>query len=201
MKTMSAFTLIELLIVVAIIAVLAAIAVPNFLEAQTRAKISRVKGDFATIATAMESYCVDSGHYPTNGRSVVALSTPLAYVTTTPLWDPFAPTTDPDVNASGYGYMNFWEPGASEFFVFPVLPGAAGLAVKDCAWLLVSRGPDGFLESQDKATRAFTPETIRAAVLEMATGDYVYDPTNGTASEGDVPRTRKGELTRALAPM
>ncbi len=40
-----AFALIELPIVVAIIAILAAIAVPNFLEAQMRAKISKVKTD------------------------------------------------------------------------------------------------------------------------------------------------------------
>jgi prepilin-type N-terminal cleavage/methylation domain-containing protein len=58
MKT-KAFTLIELLIVVAIIAILAAIAVPNFLEAQTRSKISRVKADMRTIATALEMYYTD----------------------------------------------------------------------------------------------------------------------------------------------
>jgi prepilin-type N-terminal cleavage/methylation domain-containing protein len=59
-----AFTLIELLIVVAIIAILAAIAVPNFLEAQTRSKISRSQADMRTIATAIESYMVDYGSEP-----------------------------------------------------------------------------------------------------------------------------------------
>ena len=58
------FTLIELLIVVAIIAILAAIAVPNFLEAQTRAKISRVRADHRTIATGLEVYKVDTNKYP-----------------------------------------------------------------------------------------------------------------------------------------
>jgi prepilin-type N-terminal cleavage/methylation domain-containing protein len=59
-----AFTLIELLIVVAIIAILAAIAVPNFLEAQTRSKMSRAKADMRSIVTAIEAYAVDYNKYP-----------------------------------------------------------------------------------------------------------------------------------------
>jgi prepilin-type N-terminal cleavage/methylation domain-containing protein len=63
-RSASGFTLIELLIVVAIIAILAAIAVPNFLEAQTRAKVSRVKADLRTLLTAVETYHIDSNKYP-----------------------------------------------------------------------------------------------------------------------------------------
>lgn len=59
-----AFTLIELLIVVAIIAILAAIAVPNFLEAQTRAKVARILSDQRTYATALETYMIDNSAYP-----------------------------------------------------------------------------------------------------------------------------------------
>jgi type II secretion system protein G len=98
-----AFTLIELLIVVAIIAILAAIAVPNFLEAQTRSKTSRTKADMRTSATAMEAYYVDNNRYPICHRFGIALSnrdnsppqvlevlsTPVAYVTTAAFKDPF----------------------------------------------------------------------------------------------------------------
>ncbi len=63
-KATRGFTLIELLIVVAIIAILAAIAVPNFLEAQIRAKVSRVSSDMRTLAIGLEAFRVDNDEYP-----------------------------------------------------------------------------------------------------------------------------------------
>ena len=63
-KRTSAFTLIELLIVIAIILIVIAIAMPNFLEAQVRAQVIRVKGDLHGLSTAMEQYYQDFKVYP-----------------------------------------------------------------------------------------------------------------------------------------
>lgn len=59
-----AFTLIELLVVVAIISILASIALYNFLEAQTRAKIARAQSDMRTVSVGIESYYMDNTCYP-----------------------------------------------------------------------------------------------------------------------------------------
>jgi len=57
------FTLIELMIVVAIIGILAAIAIPNFIRFQLKAKSSEGKTNLAAIRTAEESYFSEFGTY------------------------------------------------------------------------------------------------------------------------------------------
>jgi len=57
------FTLIELMIVVAIIGILAAIAIPNFLKYQCRAKQSEAKAQLGAIRTNEESYIVEYDRY------------------------------------------------------------------------------------------------------------------------------------------
>ena len=47
-----------------IIAILAAIAVPNLLEAQVRAKVARAKADLRTLTLGLEAYAADWNIYP-----------------------------------------------------------------------------------------------------------------------------------------
>lgn len=71
------FTLIELMIVIAIIAILAAILVPNFIRARAQGQLTACKSNLKNIGTAMEMYSTDwSGHYPTSSGTAMTLLTP-----------------------------------------------------------------------------------------------------------------------------
>ena len=60
------FTLIELMIVIAIIAILAAILVPNFIRARAQGQLTACKSNLKNIGTALEMYSTDfAGRYPT----------------------------------------------------------------------------------------------------------------------------------------
>ncbi|MGA3171423.1 MAG: prepilin-type N-terminal cleavage/methylation domain-containing protein [Chthoniobacteraceae bacterium] len=55
------FTLVEIMIVVAIIALLAAIAVPNFLRARKRSQATRILEDLMQLDHANDQYAIDNG--------------------------------------------------------------------------------------------------------------------------------------------
>lgn len=190
-----AFTLIELLIVVAIIAILAAIAVPNFLEAQVRSKVSRVHSDLRTLATAFETYAVDWRRYPCGEKYLpsiippwkdnwgvlpIRLTTPIAYITTRP-FDPFV--------------------------AYAKLPGSGGFPVER-EWKTLYRTTQRFTMTgeinadwvnyyeksfPDYTTRlyiisSFGPDRDGDIVPHYVANPPLYDSTNGTISDGDVVR-------------
>lgn len=66
LKKSSGFTLIELMIVVAIIGILAAIAIPNFMNYQCKAKQSEAKSNLGTIRTIEEAYRAEHDTYTTS---------------------------------------------------------------------------------------------------------------------------------------
>jgi type II secretion system protein G len=179
------FTLIELLIVVAIIAILAAIAVPNFIEAQARSRISRVKSDMRSLATAIEAYRIDHASYPIpaddDGETVpyelateegfetftpVQLTTPIAYINHLP---------EDIFRKSGANELRMFHYGSREYFIEvegddeefdEVIEDMVGAPQPHVQWFLMSHGPDRIHNEP--------PEHV------------LYDPTNGTVSLGDI---------------
>ena len=66
----SGFTLVELLIVVAILGIVSAIAIPNLIYALDQGKQKRTMADLRSLAQAVEAYAIDMTIYPTAGNLV-----------------------------------------------------------------------------------------------------------------------------------
>ena len=189
------FTLIELLIVVAIIAILAAIAVPNFLEAQTRAKVSRVRADVRSVATAIETYKIDTNKYPPeaefpypgvtgpplgwsgqhSARIPSWLSTPIAYMNSLPE-DVFVPegTHSRVTRPHWYRYIYF---NYEQYALASPAASYKGRKEQTGGYLFYSYGPDG-------------NDNQAAGTKPGGQGTYTrYEATNGTVSWGNIIRT------------
>ena len=208
----TAFTLIELLIVVAIIAILAAIAVPNFLEAQTRSKTSAARSDMRTLTTALETYHIDNNDYPPemgpvqgpagsyvgqpglNGYNQIRLfefksappylTTPVAYLTTLPE-DPFkqgGSATIPPNTGLSYDSGDPLDKG------YIYLDIASWVEFENPqfpeAWANAIFGRWGLVSlGPDQVYNPPTPGNVNDL-------GWIYDPTNGTASTGMLVRTQ-----------
>ncbi len=68
------FTLIELLVVMIIIGILAAIAIPVFLNQRNRAYESAIKSDLRTVSNEVETFFVDNQAYPTDAEGATLIT-------------------------------------------------------------------------------------------------------------------------------
>lgn len=185
-----AFTLVEVLIVVTVVALLALVAVPNFAEAENRSRVSRVKTDFRALAVAIESYIADRGVQPremntswygtgdqlTNSSGQMSnvsqlmsnvLSTPVPYLSKARLIDLYRAQGAP-ADEQYYTYTDMITrrqryPTSGFWQVAPEYYGR---------WRLLSVGPD----------RRFAHGFSTSAQL-------AYDPTNGAYSLGNIFRS------------
>ncbi len=169
------FTLIELLIVVAIIGILAAIAVPNFLNAQVRAKVSRVYSDMRSLAGAIEMYKIDNGNkvpYPIlpAGNTdwymrQVRMTTPIAYINSLPLDPFFLPQNR--INVDDHSRKGVYDYVGKEY-AGSVWGFAVGDLAQNAQYFIRSPGPD------------------HASSPTPWTSEKIYDMTNGVLSSGDI---------------
>jgi prepilin-type N-terminal cleavage/methylation domain-containing protein len=98
MKAQEGFTLLEMMVVVAIIAILAGVLIPNFSRARSQAQTSACIGNEKIIATALELYFTDKQSYPASstigGSGSTFMTAMSGYMNQTPI--------DPAAGATGY---------------------------------------------------------------------------------------------------
>ena len=112
------FTLVEIMIVVAIIALLAAIAVPGFLRARKRSQASKILNDLRMIDSAVDQYAIETGKK--TGDSIAVADWTNYMKKDTKLY-----TTGKDLFGDPYGPQTVDS--------LPAAPGAAWTALSDVA--------------------------------------------------------------------
>ena len=112
------FTLIELMVVLVIMGVLAALIVPNIIGRTDEARVTAAKTDIGTIMQALKLYKLDNGIYPSQEQGLQAL---VAKPSTPPIpgnWKPYLEKLPTDPWGRPYQYLNPGVKGPVDVFSY-----------------------------------------------------------------------------------
>lgn len=173
------------------------VATPNFNEAETRSKISRMKAEARYTAKALEAYKIDNKAYPpaaeypyagfSNGtyqnyysaRVSSWLTTPVSYINHLAN-DVFVPPASYSANRKHWYRLIYYN--YDEIVNGAANPSATTKARSDITggWVVYSYGPDKAVNQHVESST--TQDTFNGVYLR-------YDPTNGLISKGNILRT------------
>ena len=100
------FTLIELMVVLVIIGVLAALIVPNVLDRADDARVTAARTDVNNLMQALKLYKLDNQRYPTGEQGLQALIAKPTAMPVPPNWKPYLEKLPNDPWGRPYQYLN-----------------------------------------------------------------------------------------------
>ncbi len=134
------FTLIEILVVIVILGILAALVVPRVLERPDEARAVAAKSDIAAIMQALKLYRLDNQRYPTSEQGLAALVTMPTQAPIPPNWKPggYLERLPKDPWGQPYQYLNPGLRGEIDVFSFGAdgQPGGSGIDADIGSWSL-----------------------------------------------------------------
>lgn len=132
------FSLIEIMVVVVIMGVLAALVVPNLLDRPDQARAVAARQDIGAIMQALKLYRLDNGRYPTNEQGIGALVQKPAASPVPANWRAYLDRLPVDPWGNPYQYLNPGANGEIDVFSFGAdgQPGGEGADADIGSWQL-----------------------------------------------------------------
>lgn len=130
------FSLIEIMVVVVILGILAALVVPKIISRPDEARVVKAKQDVLAIQNALELYKLDNGFYPSTDQGLMAL---VEKPTTNPTprdWKSYLKSLPKDPWGRDYIYLNPGQHGEIDIFTYGAngQPGGTGIDAEIGNW-------------------------------------------------------------------